>query len=448
MEISDETNYSKVNALKPNYQLFKLTQQSGGNSVTLSTSGGEQSVFEIPTNVVNLSRSFLNYTISTTAAGAGDFGNIFYNGTPGCIRDIELVTQSGERLVNIPNVTKYCQVVSLTDTPVSVLQSGSDESTLAPSNATSAGVVRGYKVSVSIGTATAHVNPVDTDVRQVIGASYVEPLHFVSVNNAALVKKFRIPLSIFKNSLLELDKDLWFGQILSLRVTYNPTDKISSDSKSVGLLTQIASATAPTLTGLNLYLAVEKNPILADQIKQQVLNSGLDVLCDYVHSYNRNLTGTSHALSYNFSRAHGRSLKKIYSVPYLASDTTKSNFYNHAYKQLANDAITNVYTQLNNERLQQWNMDTISGDEYMVMLNKLKGSCIQNQEHFLYNYFYADSWTDLKFHEREPNQKIGLPLDVEQKWDLNAVTGGARNWFTYAVCQRVLSIGKEGIVFK
>ena len=262
----------------------------------------------------------------------------------------------------------------------------------------------------------------------------------------AISYKFRIELSQIKNTIADLDKDVYFrGEIIYARITWASLSQVGCQAGTANTLANQAATAAIPITNLNMYLAVEKNEVLANQVKQQVMSKGLNILIDYVHAHNQNLTGSSQSLSQRYSRAHGRTLRKIYSIPYVGSHTQLSNYYNHHFSQL-NETIVNMYTMLNNERLQQWNMVSANGDEYMVMKDILKGSVIQTRDQFLAYYFFVDTFDNLRLHEREPNVLSGLSLDQEQKYDVLATLdagAAARNWYCFAVCQRMLMIGPD-----
>ena len=96
-QIPSELNYRKTDVTFPQYQLSLVTQQSGGsgtNSVTLDTSGGQQSIFELPaSNAFNLSQSFLDFDY-TIPALAANFNVAFMNTVP-AIRQITFQTRTG-----------------------------------------------------------------------------------------------------------------------------------------------------------------------------------------------------------------------------------------------------------------------------------------------------------------------------------------------------------------
>lgn len=452
MEINPAINYQKMQSVTPCYQLYRLTPQGGASSVTLSNSGGETSVFNIPAYVFNLSRSYLAFTLTAPASGPNPddrYSALFTLGTIACVRQIELFTRNGTRLCNIPNVTKYMQVTSLTDNPLSKLlqETGFDLDYLDPFFRTNlSGDASGnYRVGVAVGA-----DPDLATAREQNAFNYFEQSSYLTsgADDTAFALDFRIPMSIVKNSIFDLDKDLYFGdELIQLRLTYNAGSVIGAGGTDNELTDQQDLSAPPALTGLYFYLAVEKNPQIDNSIKQQVRTNGLNVLIDYVHSYNRNFVAneTSHALTYRFNRGNGRRLRKIYCIPYIGTETANSNFYNHHWNQL-NDAIRSYHTTLNDQRLQQWELNVGDGDSYLVQKQYLDGSCVLGFEHYEANFFHVEVFDNMKTWERQPNMECGLPLDVEQKWDMVATADDLRLYYVYAVCQRMLTIKPDGSI--
>ena len=443
MSVPQELDFKQSSQVKPNYGLLRINQQSGGNSVTLSKTASVQSVFELPAQVMNFSKSFLQFQISMTGLN-GKFCNIIDSGTLSPIRSLVLTTQSGLRLVDIPDVGKYSKCVQLSDTKLSEFLT-MDKSTGFSASDADGGASGNYTVSVDAGD-----DPAPANARTFNTKGYTEPLGFhtgvvdAGGGEGAIAIMYRIPLSMIKNTLLQRNKDIYFDEIVNLQIDWRPTDLSTVTSDAVTVAAQIAAATVPTLTELYFYVAQQKNESIAKAIRDKVRSSGMSVLVDYLYAYNSSQTGTNHSLSFRWSRAHGRRLKRVYCVPYIASNVTVSNYYNHARDQ-DGDAVLTVYSQIDNERIQQFNMDSAAQDEHLVMGDKLKGSVIQTRTQFDLNYFYADSWDGLKFHERQDGVECGLDLSSERKYDLVATAEGARNWHVFAVVQRMLKITSDGI---
>ena len=133
--IADETNYQKIKSEKPNYELFLLPPQEGSDDVTLTSAGGQRSSFKIPSNVLNFAKSVLHFDIDADAQGANNYGGLFAGGSIPAIRDVELVTKNGLRVIDIPNLNKYLQVVRKSDTKLADFLTNSDTG-LDPTNTT------------------------------------------------------------------------------------------------------------------------------------------------------------------------------------------------------------------------------------------------------------------------------------------------------------------------
>ena len=51
-----------------------------------------------------------------------------------------------------------------------------------------------------------------------------------------------------------------------------------------------------------------------------------------------------------------------------------------------NGKVNQFYTMLDNERLQEFNLNTATFDDYLMLLPKLKGSVIQNANIYYHNW--------------------------------------------------------------
>jgi len=59
--IAPEINLPKRNTyVYPNYRLDQIPQQTGGNTVTMLAAGGNNSLFELPAVVFNMSKCILH----------------------------------------------------------------------------------------------------------------------------------------------------------------------------------------------------------------------------------------------------------------------------------------------------------------------------------------------------------------------------------------------------
>jgi hypothetical protein len=173
----------------------------------------------------------------------------------------------------------------------------------------------------------------------------------------------------------------------------------------------------------------------------------MSILVPYVYTYKTNLgVSTSQNVSLRFNRGNGRRLKKIYHS--LFHNTESSNTaYDHSNDNAGR--ITNYYTLLNNNRLQEYNLDCTQLDDFMLIKKQLKGSVIQTSAVFTYNWFHLEDFTgmyDDNHRDDKDNLETGLPLELEQKWDIYLTTASAAyNHYSFAITEKMLTISSSGI---
>jgi hypothetical protein len=109
---------------------------------------------------------------------------------------------------------------------------------------------------------------------------------------------------------------------------------------------------------------------------------------------------------------------------------------------------------LDNERSQEYNLNTATYDDYLLLRDKLKGSVIQSSDMFYHNWVWIEDWTGFVDKTIEPrniqNIETGLDLTTERKWDFYALqvnngTAAAYNTYTFAVTQKMLTVTSSGI---
>src|SRR6185437_5776687 len=105
------------------------------------------------------------------------------------------------------------------------------------------------------------------------------------------------------------------------------------------------------------------------------------ILTPYVYSYKANLGSSSQSIQYRFNRGHGRSLKKIYHIPFHNTETTNTQYDNG---NVNGAKITALYSLLDNNRLQEITptSSTAVGEDFLYQKPMLEGSVILNQNMF------------------------------------------------------------------
>ncbi len=81
--------YSDGVSSHPQYKLARLVPLSGSQTLTITPSATQEVLFELPTNVMNLSKSFLTFQALIQAPAAGLF-NWVYDNTLSFISQVQI----------------------------------------------------------------------------------------------------------------------------------------------------------------------------------------------------------------------------------------------------------------------------------------------------------------------------------------------------------------------
>jgi hypothetical protein len=486
-EVSNQLDYKKETYIHPSYRLNKILPQAGSQSVTINT-GGNDTMFEIPVKAFNLARSLLCFNIEPAANGAAyyyAYKDVF---TP--IRQMQLYTRSGIYLCDLNELPNFTKVTLKPETRFE------EYITYDSFVNAGAGAYNGAgRYLTPINTiAAANQRPQDSSA---VSRSYTEPQYIEVGTNTSQSPAYQIvyPLGTLKNTIYALDKDIYANEILILRIIWNQANRIIYNGTNNGNPSTAVTVFAGSMniTNLTLYLAVETNQEIVNQLRTQVASGGVNILIPYVYTYKTNLgPSASQTVSLRFNRGHGIRLCKIYHSVFNNNETVSTGRDNAAGNPFTiasaydNDnraviaggvnALTDrskvrvFYTMLDNERIQEFNLTCANNDDYMMLKDKLKGSVIASSDMFYYNWFWLEDFTGISDKSKEPENKdnleVGLDLSVERKWDfygqqmnntvataaniLNSTivantSNGQYNHYSFAITQKMLTISPSGI---
>lgn len=469
-QVSTELNYSKKSFLHPDYKLHRVNPLTGGTSFTITSAGGNETILEIPIKAINSPRSHIYFKIKPNgsgAVGAAKFNWAFLDClTP--FRQVQLYNRANVDCMNLNEVQNYTKIVWKPETKLEefldydymgdiTTYSGSCGRFLCRNNT--------LKASTDKDITNPYGRRYDNTISSV---SYTEPKYTESGTTGAndgggavdptvgqspeLVVS--IPLSAFKNTILDTNKDLYFNEIMTLRIVWNSTSK---------MFFYATSATNPTtgpgnyiqdvaISNFGLYLACDSNPDVINQLQTKIMTEGISMLIPYVHTYKQPTTNApNYTISQRFNTGHGRRLLKIYHAPFANPETANAT-YDHNNKGTAK--VNRFYTTLNDTRLQEYDFETANRDDYRHLQPKLKGSVIQTSDMFYYNWVWIEDFTGYEDMSTAPDNKenlvTGIDLSKEVKWEFYAqsVNNGAAatyNCYTYAVTQKLLTITSQGM---
>jgi hypothetical protein len=395
---------------------MKLTPVGGtGQNATLSSSSSTIVNFEIPNNVVNLSLSKLVYDIGYSVSAASL--------TP--VQDalglsvfdrITLSTRSGVVLANADNMGQFCHLISKIKTKVTdLVDNPSTQTTHGKTQALGAAITNlacypqqsSNNSSVGISKTKPYSdicksngNPLQFSTRELtvagtgglsvisnlttnclrmdgstVSTPFLEPLHFISlhtenVTTSTMGVSYQLSLSSVKDTLLEVNKSLYFGDNLILSLSFNPASKFCFKTtrlidNSAGSITTAAppvltvgtaasyaftpfaitgagvvditdtAAITVTVNNLALYVAVETDPIITAQLINKVNSDGFSMTIPYVYCTKTPITvaagaaggasTNSFAMQQRITRGYGQRLLRCYTSIFGSETIANSN---------------------------------------------------------------------------------------------------------------------------
>lgn len=472
LEIADQVDLSVKSKLAPVYQYAQIYQLNNGASVNLAAAATSQSQFNISGDIVqNFARSYLTFDLVTTAST--NVTAVQLDISP--IDSIELRTQSGTVLTSLNNVQMFSKVMARLSPYEEYLSHGpvwAGATRAASLNSVNrlcqpAGVAAGNVASVvpnqrywfgtaanpPVPTLSALAPDVDSGADQPFLARQLNSYSGAVGAGVAVNISFRLPLSLFVGTILAMDRDLYFGQNLTLVINWSATSRFIYDESAI-LLTGNAAAFAGTasLQSLYLWIAKEMNAEIVNQMRNQVQQQGLELLIPYT-TCGKGGAAAGAVQQYSFNRVltagDGLSLKRIITVPATINETLRLNNCNdnvnaHIY--------TAVQSYLDASPLQQTALvcGTVPED-YNYMYQILRRASIYSARDFQQASFFCDVFGDsaceaVDWREDDTNDS-GLKIgNIPKNYSIRVTsTVAGMGLYQYVTFVRKLIINPNGL---
>lgn len=448
--VSEELKYTKKDFSHPKYKLHSLYPLSGLQTTTLNAAGGSEIIFQLPVKVMNLSESILSF--SYVPAGNSVAGVHFSHLSPlSLIRQIQLYTQSGVYLADVYYVNKYLNTVFYPETKYTDFSTNENVNDTSqnnygiytfPSNLLGASKDTRKYASRAVTNAAGALQAIN--YAGVTSVDYKERMYFDAQDAAGFSINVQFPMKYLYNTIFSLNKDLYFGEVLQLRIVFDGRDSSYFEATAATDLSTGYAVESKDInvSNISFYCAIEQDLNVANQIISKINTTGLSIPIPYVYSYKTNLSSTSQSLSLRFNRAHGKKLRRIYHAPF---HNTETGVYSYMKDNLSGSkTVSSFYTLLNNDRLQEFNVNCVLAQDYMLLKSKLKGSCYINTDTYQYTWFWCDDFTSEQPLCDKESQDImmssGIDLSSEQKWDIYMTMNNARNinHYNFAITEKEL----------
>lgn len=430
----------------PSYRYMPQFPNTFGQAISLGSSQ-IASTINLPPEVFNLSQSYLCFTLNLPAV-AGKY-IWYYTDVIAPVGHIQHYCQTNQYIVDIDNANKYMKAIKK-DIPLKELMTMDPINGLSISNSP-ANVVPALRNGNSIGGGPAPSS-----------RSFTESSYFqCGALNTAVAINLVVPLNLYRNSFLAVDKDVYYGITSYLRIYWDVLSRIcyqSASNADPSAGTPEAYTGAATITNLQLMLAVENNMKIAEDVKARHL-AGLSYVIPYVQNFKNPNNNQTQSISLQFDLGWGITLAKVYHQVYNNTESLDTAYdcsnngtlVDGSSNAVANQKVQQYYTQLNGKREQDLTLDcTYSGGvftDYMYMKRQLIGSSIESLNAFQFNWVHV---SDYVMADTDGDNVIGgIPLtSAPITWTFygSRMTSANYQHYTFAVFYRKLVLNGNGAV--
>lgn len=434
---ADATNFRVFKEDSPKYRFLRVPLNNLTTDTVVLTSAAQLLEWKLPASVYNLSRSFITYQETIAGSGAGNFNwqdadvvnigqNVFFgNG-------------AGVPLMDLNFANNYSKVARKFDTRFEDYITNDLSSNLAPSNADNTANLRSVAITAGAG------NPYGITPTATFGSiqSLTEPLYTdVGGDDGDLVVYRQLDLKAYTNTILSVDRDLYFGdQQMYLRLTTPPaTTKMGYYSDSATDPTSnVAAIAGVTLSKLYLYLAIEQNQGIVNDIMSLYKSGQLKVHIPYTVGIRTPTTSTAANVQLTFNESYGRKLKRIMHTVWNNTESVNTQYDCQNFNA---SKIISYNTYLNSQQLQDMLLycylpnnasvpaASVGLDDWKYNKRFAKDSVILNAGVYQLNWAHIDSFVNSDKNKDVPEENIDDGLDMKAvgqvQWQLQATTATA-----------------------
>lgn len=459
-----EVDFSSQKRVHSQYKYRQIFPQSSEQTVNITPTGGQQSVFELPADTLfNLSKSYVEFTVNLPAPGANRRNYIH---TDGFVfwSAIKLSPSAGVPFADLYDLNYYLNAASRRSfknqdmitwdklTPVDVGADTIVDGTFEGLSACNSDASQNLRPITESGGTTA----------------ILEPLYLVRSDIAqSLTMTVRFGFDKIINTIFSCKKNLVFKQSLYLTINWcgldkfcwtastvtggNPDDHPTTDPQSVGVIVVNPPTTPTAITNFKLNLACDQNMTTQEIVRRKVAEGSYEFPVNYItNNISSTTSGTSQNPTIKVTGSMGKTLQKIYYIPYLTNGSLNSTYW-HDNTSGATLGVLNSF--LDDKPLQTSDMDTTNFDDYMLVREQLRGSCLFSKDEYYFNWCWVQDFTGgtiMRCDEDEENVVDGLVLTgYERRFYIkaNAMVSQAYDHRFFTVTQKILKITNSEITF-
>jgi len=478
-KFAPEITYTEAVFNHPSPLMVKITPVGGTSSPQLSVSSvGTLSEFQIPSKIINLSKSYLSLDLLFAAPNPTDGKSTIISGNLGAIIDRITVSSIGSNtiLCDISNVGAYLEA---TDAHQTYFTEFIKNTTQATPEITVAGTVLADVVTsvnkqlnqspilpnavnqaspyMDLGKSNALTNPIGSTWTTIAsgddnGAITTGPRNvYIGAADQTTGISVKLPMSMFHSTILGVNKNLYFsGETLNIAIYWSAVQsyawRASVGTALPALSTGAALPTLPTVTNLAFYACVEQNAFLTSKLVNQVNTEGLTMPIPLVWSSKQNLSAENQSITLNITKSHGNSLCWVAWAPYKNPETLNTckahtTFDLEQYQTLLNQIPILTNTPIN----------VLTGEHYMYNRDSLNESCIQSLISYNNHFTHFDNFVGFSLPEFNDNLTLANGIDLTketQQYQLNSQfsTANPINNYIFWCAQKQLVLTRNGVM--
>jgi len=412
MEIPPQNEYGLNNQLIPRYKFVRYGPTNVSQAVFQPTNTSLVSIRIPALSTVNFAKSFIQYSLNLPAGGATNWTVLTETGCD--FTTVQLQPSTALNIVDISFANKYVHMMQPYRSKLDAdFLSGAND-ILTKNRCSFQNAQNNIQVASQDGLTTlpgVYAGPLNLLDRQMLSFS-TQPNRIVSVNR-------NVPLSVFSNSVLALNKDLYFPCDMYLNLTLAPLYQIftytTTPQTPGNLATQTLPAASITCDSFNLYLAIEVNESITKCIISDINNGPLKIPIPYVYN-SVQITPSSVSQSSNsfiISKNNGRQLNAVVFSVWNINQNTLLNYDN---QNVQGQKISSYSSYIDSTNLQQgqqnvynpnasynasiWTQIPYStADDFRINRDVIKGSSLLNYAAFQCDFAHWDTFGFLAFED-------------------------------------------------
>lgn len=417
-------------------------------SQSLSTNDVFDAEFKIPTTAFNPAKSYISYDVKTWDCTTNtNLISTSCDASP-LVETIDLRTESGTPIINkLSNIRELQKVMNPRQTSMKeYLQAdNSNAANYAPSWLTAGTSTTTNSQFTTTGALTTTATVTD----------YYENKHalFGTDSKAQTYTGLCLPFSSLKNTFLAVDKTILMPENLYLTVNFGQSARtftphvIATKALAPATEAEMSQATAKaTLSNITLYLCVDENQDNVKLLQAQEAKEGIRLHIPVVETSFKNITANADGSdSLEINRTKGYRLRKIFLSPFTHGANGGAWLDNSNF---SGQKIASYWTQFNNKRIENYNIDVTSKVDFKQYRLKHPSSddAFLNSNHYYYNWAICS-----EFDGGLPlNCNLSGGIDLENmQYTFDLMGNFAANFYLgrFVIYEKDMLITSQGIKF-